>query len=97
MYDETTRRPRYVTVTAMHYINGMCMPQVVETEKGSFLVEGVAARQDLSSHARNYGATERYKIKIRNVSRYLYRKGERWFMFPQKSDTDIFERDTEDR
>ena len=38
----------YVTVTAMHYINGLNVPQLVETSKGRFMVEKIKNIQKLS-------------------------------------------------
>ena len=86
---------RYVTVTAMHYVSGTCLPQIVKTEKGSFLIEDVRERQALSDHDRNHGAQERFLVVIRNRQRYLYRAGNRWFMIPEKDDRWLFGTHTE--
>lgn len=83
-------RIRYVTVTAMHYINGLCCPQVLETDGGAFLIEGVVQSQKLPGQDRNYGAQERFLVKIKGKERYLYRNGQMWFIIPQKDDQLLF-------
>ena len=87
--------PQYVTVTAMHYISGVCLPQIVQTDNGSFLIEDVRERQTLTDHERNYGAQERFLVIIRNRQKYLYRVGNRWFMIPERDDGLLFGTHTE--
>ena len=77
---------RYVTVTAIHYINGLCFPQIVETDKGSFLVEEILRDQRLSGKENTFGAQERFLIKLRGQQRYLYRNGNMWFLIPQRNE-----------
>lgn len=77
---------RYVGVTAIHYINGLCLPQIVKTEKGSFLVEDVLRQQKLSGRENTFGAEERYLIRINGKERYLYRNGDAWFLIPQRNE-----------
>ncbi|MBQ8996264.1 MAG: hypothetical protein IJ091_10665 [Oscillospiraceae bacterium] len=83
------QRRKYVTVTAIHYINGLCCPQVLETEAGAFLLEDVKKIQKLSSK-NEYGADERYLVKLNGQDRYLYREGDRWFIIPDKKDFEAF-------
>lgn len=84
------RRPEYVTVTAMHYLSGVCCPQVIETVHGvAVLIEDVKKYQKLSGKD-NDGAEERYLVKLKGKERYLYRKGQRWFIYPKKEDYRLF-------
>ena len=82
-------RRKYVTVTAIHYINGMCCPQVIETEAGAFLLEDIKKVQRLSVKSET-GAEERYVVKIRGKEKNLYRRGDKWFIIPGKEDFEIF-------
>ena len=77
---------RYVTVTAIHYINGLCCPQIVGTDAGEFLVEEVLKRQELSGRGSTFGAQERYLVKLKGRERYLYRNGPAWFLIPQRGE-----------
>lgn len=92
---ERRTEPRYVTVTALHYVSGACLPQVVKTGKGSFLIEDVRERKAIADRERYCGAQERFVVVIRNRQRYLYRDGNRWFMIPEKDDGLIFGTHTE--
>ncbi len=78
-----------MTVTAIHYVNGMCCPQVIETEAGAFLLEDIKKVQRLSERS-EIGADERYIVKINGKEKNLYRKGDMWFIIPEKEDFDIF-------
>lgn len=78
-----------MTVTAIHYVNGMCCPQVIETEAGAFLLEDIKKVQRLSERS-EIGADERYIVKINGKEKSLYRKGDMWFIIPEKEDFDIF-------
>lgn len=82
-------RRKYVTVTAIHYVNGMCCPQVIETEAGAFLLEDIKKVQRLSVKSET-GADERYVVIINGKEKDLYRKGDMWFIIPEKEDFDIF-------
>jgi len=83
------QRKKYVNVTAVHYINGLCCPQVIETEAGAYLLEDIKRVQRLSAKNET-GADERYLVKVSGKERYLYREGDRWFIIPDKTDFEIF-------
>ena len=85
------RKKCYVTVTAMHFINGLCVPQIVETEKGIFMVENVKQIQPLSRN-NDLGANDRTLVVLKGKERYLYRAGVRWFMVRTKENDDIIPR-----
>lgn len=83
------KRIKYVTVTAIHYINGLCCPQVIETEAGAFMLDDIKKVQKLSPQ-NAAGADERYLIRIRGKDKNLYRRGDRWFIITEKDDFDMF-------
>ena len=83
------KRIKYVTVTAIHYINGLCCPQVIETEAGAFLLKEKKKVQQLSGKS-ELGADERYVVKIKGKEKDLYRKGDRWFIIPDNDDFIVF-------
>ena len=71
---QISQRKQYVNVTAVHYINGLCCPQVIETEAGAYLLEdikrnvlremaGFCANQNLSRTAGDIGFPEYDIIK----------------------------------
>lgn len=84
-----SKRIKYVTVTAIHYINGLCCPQIIETEAGAFLLDDIKKVQKLSEKNAT-GADERYVVRIRGRDKDLYRKGDRWFIIPEKEDFGTF-------
>ena len=66
MYDPLiAKRKQYVTVTAMHYVNGFTCPQILETEDGAFLIEHVKKVQKLSGRD-GTGADERFLIILKD-------------------------------
>ena len=90
MYDPLiAKRKQYVTVTAMHYVNGFTCPQILETEDGAFLIEHVKKVQKLSGRD-GTGADERFLIILMDKEKYLYREGQRWFIIKEKDDYKIF-------
>ena len=80
----------YVTVTAMHYINGLNVPQLVETSKGRFMVEKIKNIQKLSPQ-NDLKADERTLVVLNGEDHYLYRKGVRWFMVRNSENMNIVE------
>ena len=78
----------YVTVTAMHYINRVHVPQIVETEKGTFMVDRIKEILKMSE-GNDLGADERTTVVLGGTDHYLYRKGNRWFMVRSKENRDI--------
>ena len=84
------KKPFYVSVTAIHYITGVCCPQVLEFPEGkAIMIEDVKKVQKLSGKD-NDGAEERYLINLKGKEKYLYRRGQRWYIYPQKGDLSIF-------
>ena len=87
---ERIKKPVYVTVTAMHYMGGVCCPQVIELSTGAaVMIEDIKKVQKLSGKD-NDGAEERYLINLKGKEKYLYRRGQRWYIYPQKGDLSIF-------
>ncbi|MBP0968699.1 MAG: hypothetical protein J5744_00980 [Oscillospiraceae bacterium] len=87
---QSEKKPFYVTVTALHYIGGACCPQVIALPSGpAVMIEDVKKVQKLSGKD-NDGAEERYLVNLKGKERYLYRKGQRWFIYPQKEDQKLF-------
>jgi hypothetical protein len=87
---ERIKKPIYVTVTAMHYMGGVCCPQVIELSTGAaVMIEDIKKVQKLSGKD-NDGADERYLVNLKGKERYLYRRGQRWFIYPEKGDHSLF-------
>ena len=86
----------YVTVTALHYVNGVCLPQLVETEKGQFMVENVKKVHPLSPR-NDLDAEDRTLVVLKGKDHYLYQKAGRWFMVRSKENEDIIPRYPEEQ
>ncbi len=70
---------RYVTVMAIHYPDGECVPIVIEAGGRAYTVQRVFENKPAPKGLLE-SATEYFAVEVNGVERFLFREGRKWFM-----------------